>query len=153
MPSHEMVPRRVNKDRATQRENRRRQEKKERERERPVSKAVLPLLSAFFMCTKSSHCISNLPDFHTDRGRQNICFSTQTKKIRSLQEKITKRKIETYSGLPPCHQKELVRLILEATMQKHGVTKLFVSEAPSTEQLKNNKRDSIEAKLCYVTKI
>lgn len=35
--------------------------------------------------------------------------------------------------------KELVRRILEATMQKHGVTKLFVSEAPSTEQLKKKK--------------
>lgn len=51
--------------------------------------------------------------------------------------------------------KELVWRILEATMQKHGVTKLFVSEAPSTEQLKKKKinRGSMEAKLCYMTKI
>lgn len=39
--------------------------------------------------------------------------------------------------------KELVRLILEATMQKHGVTKLFVSEAPSTEQLNKKKKQEL----------
>lgn len=72
-----------------------------------------------------------------------------------MQEKITEEKANVFWSPTLPSAKEFVRLILEATMQKHGVTKLFVSEAPSTEQLKKikNNKGSMEAKLCYMTKI
>lgn len=53
-----------------------------------------------------------------------------------MQEKITEEKANVFWSPTLPSAKELVWRILEATMQKHGVTKLFVSEAPSTEQQK-----------------
>lgn len=122
-----MVPRKVRQD-----HTQRKRTNKKRKKYKLVSNAVIQLFfSTCLACTSSFH-VAFAICLNQTLKEEDILFSTRNKII--VREVLREGQ---HSGHPPSHQvKEICTLILDGTMQKHGVTKPFVSEAPSLKQLK-----------------